>query len=119
MKLLAILLLCHFAAAREVTVVWDQPPSAEAVVGWRVWQGITLIQSTSVPTATLTLDNSATTITVTAVNAAGESPPSAPLTIPPPMVWIQKSTDLETWENVVQIPYVEPKQFIRLQLPPP
>lgn len=108
--------LCH---GRQVDISWNAAPSSEMVVGWRVWQGITLIASSSVPTATLNLTNEAATITVTAINSAGESPHSAPLNIPSPMMWIQKSSDLETWTNVVQIPYVEPRQFIRLQIPPP
>jgi hypothetical protein len=106
-------------AARPVNIAWDVPSASEMVVGWRVWRGTEILTSSSVPSATINISNEATTITVTAINAAGESPHSAPLDIPAPMMWIQKSTDLQTWENVVQIPYVEPSQFIRLQLPPP
>ena len=57
-------------------------------------------------------------LTARPVSLVWDTPPSAPLVIPPPLVWIQKSVDLQTWENVVQIPYVEGKQFIRIQLPP-
>lgn len=116
-RLLTILLLTATAQARQVNILWDPAPVAEQVVGWRVYNKGTLIASSSIPSVTLTLTNDAAALTVAAVNAAGESPPSAPLEIPPPMLWIQKSTDLQTWENVIQVPYV-PSQFIRLQLPP-
>ena len=116
--LLTILALTLPLSARPVSLAWDAPPTEQMVVGWRVWSGTTLLGSSSVPSATVHIPNSETTITVTAINAAGESLPSAPLVIPPPLVWIQKSVDLQTWENVVQIPYVEGKQFIRIQLPP-
>ena len=106
------------ACARPVTLAWDAPLVAEMVVGWRIWSGTTLLGSSSVPQATVQIPNAETTVTVTAINSQGESPHSSPLVIPPPMLWIQKSTDLQTWENVVQIPY-QPTQFIRLQLPPP
>jgi len=119
MKLLAaILLLAATAQARPVSLVWDAPIAAEMVVGWRIWSGSTLLGSSSVNTATVQIPNTETVVHVTAINAAGESPPSAPLTIPPPLVWIQKSIDMKTWENVVQVPYVQPSQFIRIQIPP-
>lgn len=113
-----LLTLAELALSREVRVSWDTPPTDQQVVGWRVWSGTTLIAASNTPTATINLGPSATTITVTAINSKGESPPSAPLPIPAELMWIQKSTDLQTWENVVQIPYVEPRQFIRLQIPP-
>lgn len=117
-SLLVILLLALPLAARPVSLAWDAPPSEQMVVGWRVWSGTTLLGSSSVPSATVNLPNAAVSITVTAINAQGESPPSAPLPIPAAMVMIQKSTDLQTWTNVIEIPY-QPTQFIRLQLPPP
>jgi len=114
--LAAILCLSlHSALAREVNIAWDTPPADQFVVGWRVWSGSTLLAASSVPSATVNIPNVQTTLTVTAINVKGESPHSAPLVIPPPMVWIQRSTDLQTWTNVVQIPY-EPSQFIRLQV---
>lgn len=119
MKILAtILLLTATAQARTVSLVWDAAPAAEQVVGWRIYRGNVLIAATNTNSATVTLDNSAATLTVTAINAAGESPPSAPLPIPVPMLWIQTSEDNVNWRNVVQIPYTQDKQFIRLQLPP-
>ena len=114
----AILLLTATAQARTVSLVWDAAPSEQMVVGWRVYNGSTLIAASNVPSATITLTNEAANITVRAINAAGESPPSAPLPIPVPMLWIQKSTDLVNWQNVVQIPAENAQQFIRLQLPP-
>ena len=117
MKILGILALVTIAQAREVTIRWDMP--TDPVTSWRLWKGIELIATTTTPTARLSLPNEATTITATAVNAYGESAHSAPLTIPPPMIWIQRSTDLVTWENVVQIPYVQTSQFIRMEIPPP
>ena len=117
-SLLAILALSLPLTARPVSLVWDTPPSEQMVVGWRVWSGNTLLGSSSVPAATVQIPNTAVNITVTAINVKGESPPSAPLEIPAPLIWIQKSTDLQTWSNVVEIPY-QPSQFIRLQLPPP
>ena len=104
--------------ARPVKLAWDTPPSNQLVVGWRIWSGSTLLGASSTPTATVQIPNAATTLTVTAINAAGESAHSEPLTIPPPLMWIQKSTDLQTWINVVQMPY-EPRQFIRLETPTP
>ena len=116
--LLSIILLALPLAARPVSLVWDAAPSDEMVVGWRVWSGNTLLGASSVNAATVNIPNTATSITVTAINAKGESPPSAPLPIPAAMVTIQKSTDLQTWTDVVAIPYTE-SQFIRLKLPPP
>jgi len=117
MKTILAILLCLPLAARPVAIVWDAPNPAEQVVEWRIWTGSTLLGSSNTPSATVEIPNKETAITVTAINAAGESAPSAPLVIPPPMIWIQKSTDLVTWENVVQIPYVAPSQFIRLEIP--
>lgn len=112
--------LASMAQAREVKLAWDAAPAAEFVVGWRVWSGSTLLTASNVPKATVNVPNAATTLTVTAINAAGESPhSSALLTIPPAMVWIQRSTDLQTWTNVVEIPFIEPSQFVRIQIPPP
>lgn len=118
MKLLSVILalvsVCH---AREVRVKWDTPAASEAVVGWRIWRGTELIDATNTPSVTLNLTNAETVITVTAINANGESAHSEPLTIPPPMIWVQRSTDLVNWQNVVQIPYIEPQQFIRMEIP--
>ena len=110
--------LIELALARPVSLVWDTPPTDQMVVGWRIYNGSTLLGASSVPSATVNIPNTATALTVTAINAKGESPPSAPLPIPAAMVMVQKSTDLQTWTNVVQIPYTE-SQFIRIQLPPP
>ena len=117
MKLLATLLMLSTAHAREVAIAWDAAPASEQVVGWRVWKGIELIAASNVPSAALSIGNEETTITVTAINSVGESAHSEPLVIPPPMIWIQKSTDLVNWQNVIQIPHVQPSQFIRLEIP--
>ena len=101
-----------------VTLDWDSAPVDEMVVGWRVWGNGVLLGAASVPQCTVNIPNSATVLTVTAINSTGESPHSAPLTIPAPLVMIQRSTDLKTWVDVVQIPY-EPTQFIRLETPAP
>lgn len=119
-KLIAIIAACLAipATAREVTIAWDGAPAAQQVTSWRVWRGANLLATTGTPIATVHITHERTVITVTAVNSAGESLPSSELVIPPTMVWVQKSTNLETWENVVQIPY-QPAQFIRLEIPPP
>ena len=104
MKLLVILLLCHFAHSREVLVSWDAAPSEEMVVGWRVWKGTTLIHASNTPAVILTLTNEETTITITSINAVGESPHSAPLTIPLPDAIIQRSKDLTLWTTLMTIP---------------
>jgi len=153
LPLLAILALSLPLAARPVAIAWDAAPPLENVVGWRIWRGIDLIGSSNVPSATVQIGNEATTITATAINAAGESAHSDPLTIPPPMVWLQRSPDLMTWAdvvqvvyqpnqiprieiigeatwiqmsidrkpftNVIEIPFIKPSQYIRIQLPPP
>jgi len=111
------LTLIELALARPVSIAWEQAEASPPVSGWRIWRGVELIGTSTVPSATVEISNEETTLTVTAINSAGESLPSAPLVIPPPMIWIQKSTDLVTWENVVQIPYVQPSQFIRLEIP--
>lgn len=104
----------QFALAREVKIGWDAPK--DSVRSWRVWRGIDPIATVSVNSATVTISDAETSLTVTAINEYGESPHSNVLTIPQ-MIWIQKSSDLLTWENVIQIPYVKPSQFIRIQLP--
>lgn len=117
--LLAILLLATAAQARTVSLVWDAAPvvpAAEQVIGWRVYRGSVLISASNVPSATVTLDNGTATLAVTAINAFGESPPSASLIIPPPLRWIQFSTDLSNWQNAAQVTH-QPSLSIRLQHP--
>lgn len=99
-----LILFCEKCHAREVRVSWDNPPAEEQVVGWRVWKGTTLIHASNTPTAILTLTNEETTITLTSINAVGESPHSAPLTIPLPDAIIQRSKDLTLWTTLMTIP---------------
>lgn len=114
--ILALLLaLAACGQARVVKLVWDTPPAAEQVTHWRVWRGIDLLATVASPSAVLDLDDRAAVISVTACNLAGESA-RASIALPA-LVWIQHSTDLQTWTNVVQVPH-SPKQFIRLEIPP-
>lgn len=111
-------LLTPALTAREVRVVWDAAPAGENVKGWRIWRGIEILGTATTPAATV-VANTGDSLTVSAFNESAESLQSAPVIVPPIMIWIQKSTDLVTWQNVVQVPYEERRQFIRLQLPPP
>jgi hypothetical protein len=99
-----LILFCEKCHSREVVISWDTPPAVEQVVGWRVWEDTTLIQASSIPTAILTIDNNPITVTVTAINAAGESPHSDPLTIPLLSAIVQRSKDLVVWTNLMAIP---------------
>lgn len=107
------------AQARQVTIEWDTP--LEQVTSWRVYANGVLLATASSPQCALTIADTSVSLTVTAVNVNGESLPSAPLVIPaasaPPLVWIQKSTDLINWTNVIQIEY-HSKQFIRMEIVP-
>jgi hypothetical protein len=71
--------LIELALSCEVVVSWhvssDTVPAAEQGVGGRVWHRATLLTSSNSTFATVTLDNTSTTITTTAISAAGESPP--------------------------------------------
>lgn len=116
--LLAAILLLVPAQARTVSLSWDAAPVGEQVVGWRVYRSAVLISASNVPSAAVTLDNNLAVLTVTAINVKGESPPSAPVTILPPLRWIQASNDTVSWRNVVQVSH-QPEIVIRLLPPPP
>ncbi len=116
---LTTLILASACLAREVTIGWDAAPAAQQVTSWRVWRGTNLLATTGTPVATVHITHERAALTITAVNSAGESPASSELIIAPTLVWIQKSTDLRTWENVVQVPYQSPSQFVRIEIPPP
>jgi len=153
MRPLLAILLCLPLAARPVAIRWEQAEANPPVEGWRIWRGIELLGSSSVQSATINVGNEETVITATAFSGLGESAHSAPLVIPAPMVWLQRSVDLVTWENVIhvtyhpnqvprieiigeatwiqmsidrkpftnviEIPFIKPSQYIRLQIPPP
>ncbi|MEJ3746864.1 fibronectin type III domain-containing protein [Actinomycetes bacterium KLBMP 9797] len=74
-----------------VTLAWSQPPGDDPPVRYRVYEGATVLATTTAPGVTLRLPGGPThAVTVAAVNAAGhESPQSDPLTftvpfLPPP-----------------------------------
>lgn len=95
---LGILLLVPISAAlaaAEVKLAWD---AQAGVADYRVWRGIECLATVPENAATLTLPDEACTITVTARNAAGESPHSVPLELI--AITVQQSADLKAWAAV-------------------
>ena len=79
MKTLFSILLCLPLLGGEVTVAWNANPDAEGVSLYRIWRGIEVLAETTETSAVVTLPDEAVTLTVSAVNGAGESIQSAPL----------------------------------------
>ena len=106
------------AWGKELTVSWNPQSDATA---WRVWRGIELLATTATNQATVTVpDDQPSTLTVTALNAAGESAQSEPLYLPTPnatLLTIERSTDLRTWAPIADFYDTKaPKVFYRLRI---
>lgn len=106
------------AHGAECRVSWN--PQADAT-SFRVWRGIELLATVATNQATVTVpDDQPSTLTVTAVNAAGESAQSEPLYLPAPdatLLTIERSTDLQTWAPIAELYDAKaPKVFYRLRI---
>jgi len=110
------LVIAAFTSAGTCRVAWNASPTSENVTGYRVWRGIEVLAEVSGTSATITLPDAPSTLTVTAVNAFGESTHSAPLELV--TLIVQDSADLREWQPVQTI-HVEKHatRFYRIQLP--
>jgi hypothetical protein len=103
-------------------LTWDAPSPTEHVSSWRIWRGIDHIHTVYDPSVCLEIlalpDDKTTTLTVTAVNSAGESEHSDTVVIIPLVV--QESVDMKDWRKV-KTGYVVLKQqaFFRIAFPKP
>lgn len=113
--LLALLVLTLPAFAdRDVTFSWDEQPG----VHFRVYRNNEFVTASETNSATLSLPDGASEITVTAVNSIGESDHSASLRYPDmAMVKLefQESTDLKNWTTTITLtmPATGPVKFYR------
>lgn len=108
------------ARCAEIRLAWDPNPEQD-IADYRVWRGTECLATVPGTTATVTVpDAEPSTFTVTARNAAGESPHSAPLTIPAPnatRLTLQVSTDLKTWTDIAtHYDAKKPAAFYRLKV---
>lgn len=91
--------LVTLACAAIVPLAWDVVPEAQS---YRIFRGIWVVGTSFTNKATVDLPAGATTLTVTAVNFAGESEHSESITVyvpPPPIVTVQFSADLADWQD--------------------
>lgn len=114
MKLLAaILCILSAASAAPMKLAWDASPNATS---YQVWRGIELMESVTVPQATINLPtDQISTLTVIARNASLEAEPSI-ITVRP--VTAQDSVDLENWQDAVTFFVLDsPAHFFRFTFP--
>jgi hypothetical protein len=102
--------------AAEVKFAWNANPEPD--VFYRLYRDGSSIATTG--QTEITVDRVAGSYTLTAYNDAGESEPTAPITIPAPnatRLTIQVSTDMETWTDLaVQYDAKKPRAFYRLKM---
>ena len=112
MRTFIVMLLCAVANAGEVKLAWD---AQSGVTDYRIWKGIECLATVGTNSATLTLPDAPAVITVTARNAAGESPHSEPLEII--AVTLQRSPDLKGWSDSVTKHFEKrAKDFFRVKV---
>lgn len=120
-RTILLLILIHAVHGREVQVSWDANPASQQVLGYRLYVGGVLAAATSNTTWMLTIPNTEASVSLTAFNEAGESPHAVPLIIPPgiplPPVTIERSKDLLTWTQFLQIP-AQNNQILRVRVEP-
>ncbi len=114
MKLLTWLLTAPLVAAAPAKLRWDATPAA---TGYRVWRGIDLLAEVATTSATVDLPSDRTsTLTVTAVNAYGESDHSDPIVLLPVTPWA--SGDMKAWRQHPPFFVVRStRQFFRFSFP--
>lgn len=114
--LLLLWALAYMVLAAPMRLGWD--PSLHAS-SYEVWRGIDRLAVVQSPEALLDLPaDQISTITVRAVNSAGTSPHSAPITVIP--ITAQYSADLAAWDSA-GVFFVErtDRQFFRISHPHP
>lgn len=116
------------ASGAPVMIAWN---SEAEVISYRVWSGIDTITSSVTASALVDLPEARNaTLTVTALNDAGESDHSNPLTIflvaPVALTQnvtldLESSEDLENWALVSTHHLIEPrrKKFYRIRITTP
>lgn len=118
MKTLLILLTLTscLATAFPAKLRWNPNPEPD-ILHYRVWCGIELVATVTEPRAAIELPaDRLSTLTVTAVNAQGESEHSDPLTVRP--ITAEDSEDLITWQvkRTFFVPLTA-KRFFRFSYP--
>ena len=85
------------ARGAECAIAWNPSPAAENVTKYRVYLGLDMLAEVTTPAATVNLPDAPCTISVVAVNAAGQSPPAS---LRLSFLTDQESVDLRAWSNL-------------------